>query len=291
MTFEEEQLEFYTGEELCYFIQQSRTHPDDRFKRIRLLSFNLVAKPFDKEGLMLDEVAAHKLAGQLGIRVPAIRRVIPSMPGAAGFWLIMDRVHGKSLENEWVNLGWWQTLKLGWELRHFVRVMRGEVSMKAGMLVSGFARSIFYEDIYGPKRHASPETFSGYMSWWLIDLPAQVRKPFPDLVPIISDRRPHVFTHQDITPRNMVIDDKNHLWLIDWGMAGYFPVYMEYIGMGVRQYAWSYGVSWRERWANYRWKLLRWIACGSYKKQEGVVDIICERSTRFPTWGGPNSEK
>jgi hypothetical protein len=70
------------------------------------------------------------------------------------------------------------------------------------------------------------ETFGGCMSWWFIDLPAQVRKLFPDLVPIISDRRAHVFTHQDITPRNMVMDNKNDLSSMEWGMTGYFPLYI-----------------------------------------------------------------
>ncbi|KAL7627038.1 hypothetical protein AAE478_003814 [Parahypoxylon ruwenzoriense] len=32
-----------------------------------------------------------------------------------------------------------------------------------------------------------------------------------------------VFTHQDIAPRNMILDEDEKVWLIDWGCAGVYP--------------------------------------------------------------------
>jgi thiamine kinase-like enzyme len=32
-----------------------------------------------------------------------------------------------------------------------------------------------------------------------------------------------VFTHQDIAPRNLILDANKKVWLIDWGCAGVYP--------------------------------------------------------------------
>ncbi|EPQ55443.1 kinase-like protein, partial [Gloeophyllum trabeum ATCC 11539] len=46
--------------------------------------------------------------------------------------------------------------------------------------------------------------------------------------PPFSDKYPLVFTHQDLCPTNLILDDSNRLWIIDWGMAGWYPSYFEY---------------------------------------------------------------
>ncbi|RDB18648.1 hypothetical protein Hypma_014700 [Hypsizygus marmoreus] len=37
-----------------------------------------------------------------------------------------------------------------------------------------------------------------------------------------------VFTHQDLAPRNMILDKSGRLWLLDWEFAGWYPSYFEY---------------------------------------------------------------
>lgn len=39
---------------------------------------------------------------------------------------------------------------------------------------------------------------------------------------------PLVFTHQDIAPRNLILDEEGTLWMIDWAWAGWYPAYFEY---------------------------------------------------------------
>ncbi|EPQ55435.1 kinase-like protein, partial [Gloeophyllum trabeum ATCC 11539] len=46
--------------------------------------------------------------------------------------------------------------------------------------------------------------------------------------PLFSDEYPLVFTHQDLCPMNLILDDSNKLWVMDWGMAGWYPAYFEY---------------------------------------------------------------
>jgi thiamine kinase-like enzyme len=37
-----------------------------------------------------------------------------------------------------------------------------------------------------------------------------------------------VFTHQDLAPRNLLVDEANQLWMIDWEFSGWYPAYFEY---------------------------------------------------------------
>ncbi|KAJ3500393.1 hypothetical protein NLJ89_g9816 [Agrocybe chaxingu] len=37
-----------------------------------------------------------------------------------------------------------------------------------------------------------------------------------------------VFTHQDLAPRNFMLDKDGQLWMMDWELAGWYPAYFEY---------------------------------------------------------------
>ena len=53
---------------------------------------------------------------------------------------------------------------------------------------------------------------------------AQVSKPF-------DDRGPLVYTHQDLHMQNIILGDDGQLWIIDWDLAGFYPIFFEYIGI------------------------------------------------------------
>ncbi len=36
-----------------------------------------------------------------------------------------------------------------------------------------------------------------------------------------------VLTHQDISPRNVILDTSGQVWLMDWAFAGAYPPYSE----------------------------------------------------------------
>lgn len=46
-----------------------------------------------------------------------------------------------------------------------------------------------------------------------------------------DDSAPLVFTHQDINMRNLIVGDDGCLWLIDFGWAGWYPLWFEYVVM------------------------------------------------------------
>lgn len=43
-----------------------------------------------------------------------------------------------------------------------------------------------------------------------------------------------VLTHQDIAPRNILLDDEERVWLIDWGYAGVYPKGFEHAAIAVQ---------------------------------------------------------
>lgn len=38
-----------------------------------------------------------------------------------------------------------------------------------------------------------------------------------------------MFTHHDLQPDNLILDDKDQLWVIDFGQAGFYPEPFEYV--------------------------------------------------------------
>ena len=57
---------------------------------------------------------------------------------------------------------------------------------------------------------------------------AKVAKPF-------DDRGPLVYTHQDLHMQNIILGDDGQLWIIDWDLAGFYPIFFEYIGIRIME--------------------------------------------------------
>ncbi|KAJ3488110.1 hypothetical protein NLI96_g3090 [Meripilus lineatus] len=276
--FVEDNLTKYTDEELVKFISTSPplTLADDQ--DIQLLSTHLVAKPVVGESGH-DEAAALEQARKLGIRAPAVRRLVPGK--GETFYIVMDRVFGRTLRDLWPDLSWWRTLKLGLQLRGFVRKMRLLQSTTAGGLASGLILSPHFDDLHGPIRRASPMALTGYMNWWLINCRPDQFQPRTDLT--LRPLAYHVFTHQDLTPRNILVDKDDQLWVVDWGYSGFFPIFMEYAGMKASNMPFIWGAGWSARLARWRWYFFRWISTGSYPQETTAVREVCRRSNFVKT--------
>lgn len=55
-----------------------------------------------------------------------------------------------------------------------------------------------------------------------------------------------VFTHHDLSPRNIMLEGGN-LWLVDWDLAGSYPPTFEHAAMQniIPPAEWSWFVRWR----------------------------------------------
>lgn len=53
----------------------------------------------------------------------------------------------------------------------------------------------------------------------------------PHLYPIFDVSHPLVLCHMDLNMRNIIVDRRGDVWLIDWGMAGAFPSWFDYANL------------------------------------------------------------
>lgn len=64
-----------------------------------------------------------------------------------------------------------------------------------------------------------------------------------------------VFTHADIAPRNVMVDEQNHVTgILDWESAGWYPEYWEYAQI-MRPAFWGDWSVWMDKTAPQRWDL------------------------------------
>ncbi|KAH8425167.1 uncharacterized protein LDX57_002916 [Aspergillus melleus] len=64
-----------------------------------------------------------------------------------------------------------------------------------------------------------------------------------------------VFTHSEIAPRNISIDEQNNIaGLLDWASAGWYPDYWEYAQI-LRPTPWGDWSEWMERTAPQKWDI------------------------------------
>jgi hypothetical protein len=57
-----------------------------------------------------------------------------------------------------------------------------------------------------------------------------IRSPRPDAEPF-DDTRPLVFTHGDLSMRNIIFGRDGRIWLVDWDWSGFYPPWFEYVSM------------------------------------------------------------
>ena len=197
--------------------------------RVFSLSPNLIAKQFLR-GEEIGMLNALELATLLGVRVPKIKRTVEANENV---YVIMERIGGPTLEEAWTYLSWFTTLRLAFQLRRFVHRMRAQTSTTAGDLSDGKCKSVWLDDYYGLPPHPSPETIAAFIHFWINFVPPSRRqtekqhnKEF-----LSQHHGPLVFTHQDLAPRNMIVDERRHLWLLDWDHSGWYPAYFEYASM------------------------------------------------------------
>ncbi|KAF8838344.1 kinase-like protein [Paxillus ammoniavirescens] len=288
--FNEALLNTYTDEQVTYRVNQSPTLTTTRTESIRLLSDHLVAKSVPWPEDYRDETDVMDKARSVGVNVPAVRRIVPLPEG--DHLVVMERIHGKTLEQLWPGLGLWSTIRIAWQLRSFVSALRTATSQKTGGVSSGCVNSEWIQGINGPVPHASPTLFCDYLNWWLVKARPSNCQPLPQL--LLSPPRDHVLVHQDLAPRNMILDLSGRLWLVDWGRSGFYPAFMEYLGMEgpERAMPWLAAQSLASWWGRCRWFLFCSIACGYsrlHSKGRAVLAVVRQRSLRYKLEKPPHS--
>lgn len=275
MDFDESRLAEYGDSELVSHIVSSPRISQEY--ALFIISPNLVAKPLS-ESNAANELRGIRFAQELGLRVPTIKRVVHE---GDDVYIIMTRIRGKPMDAAWPKMSWLSTIRTALRLRRYVTVMRSRTSPTAGSLVTGKCNSIWLEDYYGLAEHATPEIFSSFIQFWIqyehrrkrIHGP-RINIHKPPTLPTTPEY--FVFTHQDLALRNLLLDEYGSLWLVDWELCGWYPIYFEYAGIQ------NSGLQLTGLGDKLRWWLFCFISVGIYRKESWALAVIREKCMRHP---------
>ncbi|KAJ5790555.1 uncharacterized protein N7518_007566 [Penicillium psychrosexuale] len=116
------------------------------------------------------------------------------------------------------------------------------------------SRDAMLEDLQDPPRPLSSDSDlrSRIYERYLYHAGTRYENQLLDMLPC-SERS--VFTHGDIAPRNILVDEQNNVTgLIDWEYAGWYPEYWEYAQI-MRPAFWGNWSVWMDKTAPQRWDL------------------------------------
>lgn len=264
--------------ELSRYIEKLRL-AEDESPHVIQVSGKYVTKSYRKEELY-DTKQAIDCAASLGVRVPVIRRIVPREEDLIE--CVQDRVAGVNLMDCWASLGWISTIRLAFQLRTMVRKMRRATSPTAGSLGTGICRSFWIEDRYRLPISPNASVIACVVNFWFnhVSFRQEARKKPEEHAASVAqpvETQSLVFTHHDLAPRNLILDTKGSLWLVDWDYAGWYPPYFEYAAMHnfIPPDTWG-------RVAKYRWNLFAWIAAGWYETERKILVTAQRKAIRFP---------
>ncbi|THH26460.1 hypothetical protein EUX98_g7728 [Antrodiella citrinella] len=201
----------------------------------------------DESEFSRESLAMQVVASQTSIPVPHIYRLATygfGQPEYRRIYFAMEHIPGRPLSVVWPTLSWFGRLRVALTLRSYIRQLRKiqhPRSLVPGPLAPpGMGGQEFFSPLWVvPADERGPfDTYDEFME--LLD---QARKRSisvgqhsgleTSLTPqeAFDSSRPLVLTHSDLIPRNIVVGDDGHLWLIDFGWAGFFPVWWEFAAM------------------------------------------------------------
>ncbi|KAA1477622.1 hypothetical protein DENSPDRAFT_616602 [Dentipellis sp. KUC8613] len=212
---------------------------------VRRIASDVVMKA--NGSLIKNEVSAMAMAlNSTSILIPEIRRTV-NLGNFEGF--VMDYIPGQRVSDCWDRLSLWRRFRLFWTLRGYIRQLQHVV----------VTRKAQKDQFPGPVA-SEPQVCAGFMftefgagpfasydelsAWYQHKLEVNRRaKGTPREDVSFDSSLPLVLTHLDISPNNVMIDEKSRVWLIDWDMAGLYPQWFEYLGMRI---GWGFLGRWQQ---------------------------------------------
>ncbi|KAI0146210.1 hypothetical protein GGR57DRAFT_289419 [Xylariaceae sp. FL1272] len=267
------QLATYIGEVRKQIFIDQQQHP-----RLINITPASVSKAYGSQEELEDTALAIDRALEIGIRTPRITRVVQQEDI---YECISERIHGSNIMDCWADLGWLAIIRLAFQLRTMVRQMRRQSNPTAGSLGTGIARTFWLDDVFGMPSRMSSLTITSLINFWYNTgtFRQESRKSKEEHISSCSGPiQPQllVFTHHDLAPRNLIVDQAGDLWLVDWDYAGWYPPFFEHAGMHrfYRPETWG-------RMAKLRWKVFTWLATGLFTKERRILNEAERKCIRF----------
>ncbi|KAF7332751.1 hypothetical protein MKEN_00158600 [Mycena kentingensis (nom. inval.)] len=242
-------------------------HPFTERASLFVITDDTVGKLFENPGIEEDlddrypaeAFTLEVVAKYTSIPVPRVHRIVRH---TYGWIIVMDRVPGRQLSTLWPAMSDAEKEGVVEQLTDYIRQLRAidipNLHVPGPMDREMLPRVIDSEYIFG-SIGGCRGPFASYD-----DLAAffeQRRGILRDsTLPHIDKSYPLVVTHEDLHPRNLVLDETGKLWVVDWGSAGVYPEWWEALAM---EQAALYGEV-AKVWADPSWKAIIPRVCGEY---------------------------
>lgn len=145
-------------------------------------------------------------------------------PGTAeGSFFVMEYIPGPTIEEIWDTLDKKQQESVADQVAAMIEAMQKmPLDLPPGPIGGSEGRRFqgpwFTDDGAGPFA-----TLQSLEDWYNHKVDICIKfKQLPKRAPRFKFRG-LVFSHQDIAPRNLILDKQGHVWLVDWAWAGVYP--------------------------------------------------------------------
>ncbi|GJE94041.1 kinase-like protein [Phanerochaete sordida] len=154
---------------------------------------------------------------------------VASYPDSTDACMVMDYIPGTRLDQVWPTLSLFSKLRIAWILRSYVRQLRRirhprsniPGSLGPGLVARGCKGvSTVPISTFGP--FADPEELTATLNK---KCSSYLGAPIPDAY---TTPEQLVFTHNDLHMRNILLGHDGRVWLIDWGLSGFYPRSFEF---------------------------------------------------------------
>jgi serine/threonine protein kinase len=190
------------------------------------LSHNLILKCGRSVQASEGETMKYVAVNFPGVRLPRVYRCFnidyPSYFGVKGY-IVMDYIDGRCLDSCWDHLSPELQKKIAAQVAAMVQELQSVRLSSPEVIGGGISRGTWFSD-YGAGPFTTKEGFEKWLNWKLA-LSKFFKHAAMDVPDI--DYRDFVLVHGDLSPRNLIFDTDNQVWLIDWGCAGVYPAIFE----------------------------------------------------------------
>jgi hypothetical protein len=157
------------------------------------------------------------------------------LPRIRGGYILMTRVSGQGLDEVWLDLTQEQKLRVTARLAHFMSQMRAQMSPQPSSKIGAIGGRAVNSSRLSFLGSSGPFTNEEHLNRHLRgpaprDQETNDYLGFSDIVhEAHSKHHALVFTHGDLFPRNVIVDEElNIKAIIDWEAGGWFPEHFEW---------------------------------------------------------------
>lgn len=144
--------------------------------------------------------------------------------------IVMEFIEGERLDHAWDKLTQQEKSSVTGQLRGYFNQLRQITSSSISCIDGSACEDQYFENdrgSYGP--YETEDAFNhGLVKAWSTGRDDPFTRMLCDMVCNVMKDHKIVMTHNDLDPRNILVDGSKVVAILDWELSGFFPEYWEY---------------------------------------------------------------